>query len=145
MSELPKLVLAVVNKAWECDPVLAALLGEAAPPLLRERWPTLLDWPRPRRNPTGSAPQPPSSAPRPRAIYTLERTVIELWCVSDLLEHYPDEARYQSSSQRKAERLPIILGGRTPDVVIGISTATVPIAFRELERLRRRRHERVRA
>ena len=123
MSDPKKLVLVVVNKYWECDAVFGALLGEAAPPLLRQRWPSLQAWPRQRNNPT-SAPSPADPSPRPRAVYALDRTTVEVWCISDLLEHFPDRSQYQSSSERKAERLPLVLGGRTPDLVVGVGTAT---------------------
>jgi hypothetical protein len=56
----------------------------------------------------------------------LPRTVAEVWCISDLLEHFPDEPRFQSSSERKAERLPLVLQGRTPDLVIAVGTAGFP-------------------
>ena len=62
MSDPPKLVLLVVNRCWECDPVLAALLGDASPSMLHERWPTLYDWPRPRRNPPRGGPPVPTHA-----------------------------------------------------------------------------------
>jgi hypothetical protein len=45
------LALVVVNKFWECDPALNALLGDGNPLLLRAHWLLLYDWPRGRRNP----------------------------------------------------------------------------------------------
>lgn len=125
---MAKLIIVVVNKYWECDAILAAFLGEAAPPVLRQHWPKVVEWPRARRNPPrGSAPLAPDSAPQPRLEYALDDTTIELWCVSDLLEHLPDEGKYQSSSERKAERLQAILGRRTPDLVIAVGTAGAPV------------------
>jgi hypothetical protein len=127
------LVLVVVNKFWECDPLLAALLGEGVPPQIREQWPVIQDWPRARRNPPkGSAPQNPDPSPKPRAVFTLHHTVVEVWCVSDLLEHFPDESRYQSSSERKAERLPLVLQGRAPDLVVAVGTAAFPSSSENL-------------
>lgn len=120
-----KLILVIVNKHWECDPVLIALLGEGSSPALRAQWPTL-HWPRPRHNPPkGHAPQPPDPGPQPRATYTLGDVSAEVWCISDLLEHLPDEGKHQSSSQRKAERLPVLLERGQPDLVIAVGTATV--------------------
>jgi hypothetical protein len=120
-----KLILVVVNKHWECDPVLIALLGEGSAPALRAQWPTL-HWPRLRRNPPkGHPPGAPDPDPTPRATYTLGDVTAEVWCISDLLEHLPDEGKHQSSSQRKAERLPVLLERGQPDLVIAVGTSTV--------------------
>lgn len=128
----PKLALVVVNKYWECDAVLAALLGEASPPLLRQSWPTIQAWPRPRANPAGGAPAPPGFAPRARAIYSIGHTTIECWCISDLLEDLPNDPDDQSSSERKAQRLPAILGGRAADLVIAVGTGASPTVSENL-------------
>jgi len=56
----------------------------------------------------------------------LKHASIEIWCVSDLLEHYPDEPRYQSSSQRKAEQLGKIFRGREPILVVAVGTTAFP-------------------
>lgn len=50
----------------------------------------------------------------------------EVWCISDLLEHLPNTGQYQSSSQRKIERLPLIFKGSVPDMVIAVGTAGFP-------------------
>jgi hypothetical protein len=127
------LTLVVVNKSWECDPVLNALLGEGSSPLLRQNWPALRDWPRPRRNPPkGSPAGAPDPDPKPRALFALPNTFVEVWCIADLLEHFPDESRFQSSSERKAERLPLVLQGRTPDLVIAVGTAAFPSSSENL-------------
>lgn len=122
-----RLVLVVVNKHWECDPVLAAMLSDQAWPGVRACWPVLHEWPRARRNPPrGTNPIDPHPVLLPRAIFRLRNVTVELWCISDLLEHFPDESRYQSSSERKAERLPAILGGRVADLVVAVGTAAFP-------------------
>lgn len=46
--------------------------------------------------------------------------------MSDLLEHLPNIGKYQSSSERKAERLPLIFRGTSPDLVVAIGTAALP-------------------
>ena len=127
MSDSAPRVLIVVNKHRECDPVLAAMIGEVAPPILRDRyWPVLRNWPRKRGNPI--APGTPEPKPVPRATWNLDgRATAELWCISDLLEHFPDRSEWQSSSQRKAERLTTVLGGRSPALVIAVGTAAFPI------------------
>lgn len=119
---MSKLALVVVNKYWECDAVLAALIGEASPRGLHHAWPNLQNWPRPRANPA-----PPPFSPRARALYSLGQTAIEVWCISDLLEDLTNEAKNQSSSEKKAGRLPQILSGRTPDLVIAVGTGASPV------------------
>jgi hypothetical protein len=65
-------------------------------------------------------------APIPRAIFALQQTDVEVWCVSDLLEHLPDQGRYQSSSEQKAIRLPKIFQYRPTDLLISVGTAAFP-------------------
>src|SRR5688500_10440701 len=122
-----KRVLVVVNKWWECDPLMAVLLHNQARPAaeLGERgWPRELHHPRERPNQKKLPLKDPH--PRPRAVFNLERVDAEVWCISDLLEHLPDEPKYQSSSERKAERAPLIFEGAEPDLVIAVGTAGYP-------------------
>jgi hypothetical protein len=116
-------VLVVVNKWWECDPVMNVLLhAQATPPL---PWPTTLNQPHRRCNP--KVPGKPNPSPQPRAIFPLSpRTSVEVWCISDLLEHLPDTPQYQSSSRQKMEVLPAILAGGPPALVIAVGTAATP-------------------
>ncbi len=114
-------VLIVFNKWWEFEPGFACLLSDyARPSELEDWWPTFLDHPRPRRNP--GLPRPPAPA-APRAIFTREWGQVEVWCISDLLEHLPDKGKWQSSSERKAERLPEMFRGEPPSLVIAVGTA----------------------
>lgn len=114
----------MVNKWWECDPIVGVLLHRDARPRNIPRWPTALEHPRPITNP--STPLMPEANPRPRLIFELAKVSVELWCISDLLTHLPDEPRYQSSSQRKVERLGLIFRGEPPSLVIAVGTAAWP-------------------
>lgn len=46
-----------------------------------------------------------AQAPAALLTYKFPRATAELWCVSDFLEKLPQNAHYQSSTQRKAEQL----------------------------------------
>jgi hypothetical protein len=122
-SVAKKRVLVVVNKWWECDPIVNVLLHDnARPPALG--WPDPLNHPRRRPDQKNLPPEDPS--PVPRAVYNLKRTSAEVWCISDLLEHLPDRARYQSSTEVKARYLPRIFKGKLADLVIAVGTAAYP-------------------
>jgi hypothetical protein len=110
-------VLAIVNKWWECEPVLATLLNPNATKGLP--WPLLAPvMPTP-------APQSPAPAALPRAIFTFKNTSAEVWCISDLLMQ-TTTAR-QSSTEDKAKFLPQITAyGSAPDLVISVGTASSP-------------------
>src|SRR5262245_28518911 len=113
-----KRVVIIVNKWWECDPVVNVLLHDNARPKDFLKWPTSLNHPRQRPG----TPPPVDNDPKPRAIFTLQNCSCEVWCISDLLEHLADKGKFQSSSQRKVERLPLILKGAAPDLVIAVGT-----------------------
>jgi hypothetical protein len=117
-----KRVLVIVNKWWECDPVMNVFLHDNARPKDVLRWPTTLNHPRRRH----STPLPIDNNPKPRAVFTLPNITCEVWCISDLLEHLPDKGRFQSSSQRKIERLSLAFQGAPPDLVIAAGTAGLP-------------------
>jgi hypothetical protein len=53
------------------------------------------------------------------------RAQVEIWCISDLLEHLPDQ--YQSSSEKKAEQLGKIFTSEPPALVIAVGTAALPV------------------
>lgn len=111
----------VVNKWWELDPCLTLLLSEYVRPKALNVWPTLVDHPRPRRNP--NSPSIPGAA-SPRATFDFGAVGVEIWCISDLLEHLPALPKWQSSSQRKAERLPEVFAGTPPSLIVAIGTAS---------------------
>lgn len=98
-----KRINVVINKWWEAEAVLNALLS----PRVR---PTTLPWPvflnNPRNRPSQTALPLENAVPAPRAVFTMPNSTVAVWCVSDLLEHLPDRSAFQSSSQRKAEQLP---------------------------------------
>ena len=72
-----KRVVVVVNKWCECEPVLGTLLNSNASP-------ANFPWPMPAPvSPTPRPRQPPPVA-LPRAVFRLNSTSVELWCISDL-------------------------------------------------------------
>lgn len=116
-----KRVVAVVNKWWECDPILAVLLNDNARPAKALGWPRMNRHPRPRPDPAKLPAEDPS--PAPRAVFALARSDVEVWCISDLLEHLPD-GPIQSSSEQKARQLPkVFRGSASPDLTIALGTA----------------------
>lgn len=123
---MSKRIVVVVNKWWELDPVLFCLSSRYLP--FGVPWPTLVDHPRPRRNPQ----QPGSpAAPSPRARVSVNTVDIEFWCVSDLMDHLPDKSKYQSSSERKAEHLPIMFA-QQPDLCVAVGTAAGGSEYRSI-------------
>jgi hypothetical protein len=117
-----KRALVIVNKWWECDPVMNVLLNDNARPAKVLGWPNPLN--QPHRQP--SAPLALNPNPVPRAVFTLKNVTAEIWCISDLLEDLPNNGQFQSSSQRKIERLPEIFKGAAPDLVLAVGTAGLP-------------------
>lgn len=96
-------VLIVVNKYWECDPVCWVLTNKYLSDCcgVKLPWPTLVMYPT-----YGPAPLPPTPGPQPpRLIYATEDLQVEVWCISDLLNRFPDTPEFQSSSQRKMDVL----------------------------------------
>jgi hypothetical protein len=121
-----KRVLIVVNKWWECDPVVNVLLHEKSRPKGMLGWPLSSKLRHPRPRPAQEPLPAEDLAPAPRAVYALEHAWVEVWCVSDLLEHQPDKTQYQSSTERKAEQLPRLFIGEAPALVVAVGTAGYP-------------------
>lgn len=117
-------VLIVVNKWWECDPALSALLNDNARPA-GSPWPEDLKTPR-RRPETTSI---PNLHPVPRAIFPWKNFCAEVWCISDLLDGL--DSTKQSSSQAKFKRLCGIFPDgpcqEKPGLVIAVGTASAPV------------------
>ncbi len=111
-------VLVIVNKWWECDPALAAMLSDNTRPP-KSPWPAGLQ--PSRRAPELSDPNP---NPVPRAVFCYHTFTAEVWCVSDLLDGLP--SNLQSSSEEKYKRLPVIFNGDKPALVISVGTASMP-------------------
>jgi hypothetical protein len=124
-----KRVIVVVNKWWECDPVVNVLLNDNARPASALGWPNPLNHPRQRPDQNNLPPENPS--PVPRAVFNLNNTIAEVWCISDLQEHHPDKPNFQSSSELKARYLPRIFAGQTADFVIAVGTAGYPGVYSE--------------
>jgi hypothetical protein len=124
-----KRVVVVVNKWWECDPVINVLLNDNARPASLLGWPNPLNHPRQRPNQDKLPDENPS--PMPRAFFNLKNTTAEVWCISDLLEHYADKPNFQSSSELKARYLPKIFTGQDADFVVAVGTAGYPGIYSE--------------
>ncbi len=121
---MPKRVLVVANKWWECDPLMGVLLHDNARPAQALGWPKQLNHPRQRPDQNGLPPENPS--PTPRGLFRLTNVDVEVWCISDLLEHLPDKGKFQSSSEQKVKYMPKVFTGAQPDFVIAFGTAAYP-------------------
>ena len=117
-------VVVVVNKWWECEPVMDVLLHAKSRPA-GLGWPDQLNHPRAR--PADRLLPPGQPFVQPRAAWILRNSVVEVWCLGDLLEHLPDQNRFQSSSAQKVQVLPRIFAGRPPALVVAVGTAGYPI------------------
>lgn len=109
-----KRIVVVVNKWWECDPVMFALTDDYVRPQGLS-WPEILHYPCRKH----------TFFKEPRAVFNMEHTTAEIWCISDLLAQYPDDACNQSSSQKKMIVLPGIFSysPQPADLVIAVGTA----------------------
>ena len=72
-------IVTVINKWWECEPAIAAMLNSNAWPSGDTNWPEVLN--SPLQRPSGK------TAPwlKPRAVFQYNNFQLEIWCVSDLL------------------------------------------------------------
>jgi hypothetical protein len=122
-----KRVVVVINKWWECDPVMAVLFNDNLRPADKLGWPIELGHPHRRNNPMTPISSSSSPTPKARAVFELDGVKIEVWCISDLLEGFPDAPIYQSSSEIKAAQLPKLFPSDAPaDLVIAVGTAATP-------------------
>jgi hypothetical protein len=123
-----KTICVVVNKWWEVEAVLGVLVSAYANSQ-RLPWPLLTRHPRPRPS---QAPLPPIDPnPLPRATFEFELPAavrVEIWCISDLLEHIQDPSEFQSSTQYKAARLPLVVARGIPDLTLAVGTAACGVA-----------------
>jgi hypothetical protein len=115
-----KRISVVINKWWEAEAVLNALLSPRVRPTTLP-WPVSLNNPRDRPPKTGRLLD--NAFPTPRAVFALPNSSVAVWCVSDVLEHLADTD--QSSSEKKATNLPKAFG-HVPDLVIAVGTAAHP-------------------
>lgn len=113
-------IIVVANKWWECDPMMNVLLHEQARPA-QLGWPVSLN--HPRQRPLKPSPE---TAPAPRAVFRMSSLDVEVWCISDLLEHLPDTADVQSSTEVKMRYLPRIFEDKRPALIIAFGTAGYP-------------------
>ena len=106
-------VLVIVNKDWECAPVVGVLLNdEARPEELRDV---------PVDKPAQS-----DHTQAPRLIFTFNDVRAEIWCISDLLSHLKRTADFQSSTEWKSKNIGVIFEGQEPSLVIAVGTAGYP-------------------
>lgn len=120
-----KRVLIIVNKWWECEPLMAVLLNDAARPYEDLRWPFPLHHPHKRPSKENARVKHVAQT-TPRAVFTLNHISAEIWCISDLLEDLSQERKDQSSSARKVERIPHVFAGTEPSLVVAVGTAGYP-------------------
>ena len=115
MEIMKKRIVVVVNKGWECDPVLSVLTNEYIQTEIFPVWPEIIHFPQPAGFYSGE----------PRAVFNINGISVEIWCISDLLARYDKSPCFQSSSERKMEILPIIFNysSRSADLVIAVGTA----------------------
>ncbi|MBB6144379.1 hypothetical protein HNQ77_002331 [Silvibacterium bohemicum] len=110
-------IVTVVNKWWECEPAIAAMLNSNAWPSGDTVWPKVLH--SPLQRPSGKT----DPWLKPRAVFQYNNFELEIWCVSDLLNDVSGAC--QSSSSVKSIRLPRIFGtGPAPDLVVAVGTAS---------------------
>jgi hypothetical protein len=119
-----KRIIVVANKWWECDPIMFVLLSGYTQLTPALDWPGSLN--HPHHRPDKTKPAPKLALPMPRATFTISNISVEIWCISDLLEHLPDKQEYQSSSEVKMGLLSRIFTGQEPDLVIAIGTTAFP-------------------
>lgn len=112
-------VLVIINKWWECDPALAAMLNDNTRPS-DSPWPNDLKPARPRPEVASVE----NLNPVQRATFRYKNFAAEVWCVSDLLDGL--SRSLQSSSLEKYKRLPAIFKGEKPGLVIAVGTASSP-------------------
>lgn len=106
------------------------MLNDVARPAAMLGWPKLTSFPHQHKNP--ALPEKPGLIhQKPRLIFELQNMTAEVWCISDLLEHLPDKASYQSSSEQKWNNLDAIFDGNPVDVAVAFGTAAHPGANSE--------------
>jgi hypothetical protein len=110
-----KRVIIIINKGWECDPIISVLLNDYARPASELGWPDVLNYPY-KRNKFRKA---------PRGVFNISTFQVEIWCISDLLTSHPDSPHFQSSSERKMEQIGNIFeySNQPINLVIAVGTA----------------------
>lgn len=117
----PKRFVIIVNKQWECDPVLVAM-GEA------KACPLRFSFIKPIGGPLDPAHD--KSRPAPRCVIDLRTATAEVWCLEDWLP-----AGQGSSSKAKMDVLPTLFAwssdganseARAPALVVAVGTAGAP-------------------
>lgn len=115
-----KRILVIVNKSWELEPALNALLNSKFKPK-ELKLPDTLDYPRSKRQ--GEA--------YPNATWIIGDKIFEFWCIEHIMTPCPDIVkfpRYYSSSAQKNIDLPKVFNYSSDEVglVIAFGTAGYP-------------------
>lgn len=71
-----------------------------------------------------AVPVPGYVAALPRAVFLLSAIDAEIWCISDLLDDLA--TNFQSSSEKKIHRLPLVFNGSPTSLVMALGTAASP-------------------
>jgi hypothetical protein len=111
-----KRVLLIVNKSWEAEPILSALLDKKFRPA-QPGDPTFLD--HPRKTAQGQA--------CPRATWQLTNYMVELWCIENIMEPNPGPQTlkgYYSSSEQKNKDLKKIFSWSAMEVALVAAIGT---------------------
>ncbi|MCR9012110.1 hypothetical protein [Gabonibacter chumensis] len=112
-----QIVMVLVNKNWEIEPVLSALTNPKLRPITLP-FPEYIDTPKDGDNKMDT----------PRAIFRLSPdkrncTEISIWCIEDLMSPEVNS----SSSEEKYRVLPSVIAKCNPQLVISVSTANYPV------------------
>jgi hypothetical protein len=109
----------IVNKRFEADPLMGALVNaESRPPVINDIG--TLTWPRKPQTSMNDV----DFKPRAQFLFGADRALlVEVWCIQDLM----DPAVSFSNTAEKARILPMIISyGNPPDFVVAVGTAGFP-------------------
>jgi len=137
----PLRVLIVVNKTWECEPIVSVLTHRDARPAVLDRFRRVYDPLGPHER-KGEEPRYRATAPpRPRLAWSIGGDAFELWCIEDWMTTAREidlpckgktlvELGSSSSWEKLTGALPAIgkcaFGGARPSLVIAVGTAGIP-------------------
>lgn len=143
MAKKPLRILIVVNKTWECDPIVGVLTHRDARAPAIERLRRGYDPVEPESKRREGPRYRASPPPRPRLTWFVEGDPCELWCIEDWMctertirgpRKKPITIRPgpASSFEKLTGSLPTIaraaFGGTPPSLVIAVGTAGIPAA-----------------
>jgi len=110
-----KRIVVFANKWWEADPLCWVVLHDQAHPSCFTDY-SIIKYPTFRTQLTPGAPRPPDPPAMPRLTFKCAGTVVEIWCIQELM----NAAENSSSSLEKARVLtPVLSAGATLVVAFG--------------------------